>query len=764
MNLNKLWYTKEADEWTQALPLGNGHMGAMCYGGASGRYDLSENTCWSGKAEPEPLRENAAAYMERAREALIKREYKKAESLLENCTGIKENYGTQVPMGRLFAGAEGMPLRVYRELDLETGSVSEELDFDQKTVKRESFLSNPDRVMGVRMYCEAELPVCRIWTEGWSQPCHTRWDAGEQTLCVSGRALENIHSDGLNGVCYSMLLHYETDGTVSWDRRGLLIKGASRVTIWLSSATDMFEADPAAVCRRQVQNAAKKGWEEVWAAHVREYRSGMDRCRFELPDIRADLPTDERIRAFAENGGDDGGLISLFFAYGRYLLFSSSRKDSRLPAALQGVWNDDRACRMEWTDDMHLDINTQMNYYPAENTGLGECAIPLFEWIKNTLVPNGRRIAGELYGKKGWCAHTVSNAYGWAAPGWEVDWGMTVSAGGWAAYQIWEHYLFTGDREFLEEYYEVLYENAEFLAGILMPDPETGLLLTVPSYSPENSFLYEGERCSMTVGSAFDTAVAKRSFQIVRCAAQILGREDSFTRSLKELLEKLPPIQVGSKGQLLEWFSEYEEAYPDHRHTSHLLALHPFQLIDPAKDGKLAEAAKMSLALRLGENAQDIVYANWAGALLILYYARLLDGEKAGGFVKPMIAFLSRENMMITHQGPTTSVTGGIYELDGNTGFTAGVAEMLVQSGSDVIRILPAVPESWRTGAYRGLRVSGGHEVCAQWDEKNVSGSVLAAKSGELRVACMGQEQVFSVKKGERCRFLFERRNAALRL
>lgn len=278
-----------------------------------------------------------------------------------------------------------------------------------------------------------------------------------------------------------------------------------------------------------------------------------------------------------------------------------------------------------------------------------------------------------------------------------------------AAYQIWEHYLFTGDREILEEYYEVLYENAEFLA-------------------------------------------------------QILGREDSFTRSLKELLEKLPPIQVGSKGQLLEWVSEYEEAYPDHRHTSHLLALHPFQLIDPAKDGKLAEAAKMSLALRLGENAQDIVYANWAGALLILYYARLLDGEKAGGFVKPMIAFLSRENMMITHQGPTTSVTGGIYELDGNTGFTAGVAEMLVQRGSDGIRILPAVPESWRTGAYRGLRVSGGHEVCAQWDEKNVSGSVLAAKSGELRVACMGQEQVFSVKKGERCRFLFERRNAALRL
>ena len=206
-----------------------------------------------------------------------------------------------------------------------------------------------------------------------------------------------------------------------------------------------------------------------------------------------------------------------------------------------------------------------------------------------------------------------------------------------------------------------------------MSDPETGLLLTVPSYSPENSFLYEGERCSMTAGAAFDTAVAKRSFQIVRCAARILGREDSFTDSLKGILEKLPPIQVGSRGQLLEWFSEYEEAYPDHRHTSHLLALHPFNLIDPAKDRKLAEAAETSLALRLGENAQDIVYANWAGALLVY----------------------------------------------------------------------------------------GGHEVCAEWDEKGVSGSVLAAGSGELRVACMGQECVFQAKKGERCRFWFERRKTA---
>ena len=652
-------------------------------------------------------------------------------------------------MGRLTAGVEETPLRIYRELDLETGTASETLEFEEKTVTRESFLSNPDRIMGVRIRAQKGIPACCVWVEGWSQPSNTKWDPKGQTLTVHGRALENIHSDGLSGVSYSMLLHYETDGTVSWNRRGLVIEGASKVTVWLAAATDLFEKDPDAACLKQVQRAMQKGWEEVRRDHLTEYQAGMKASSFSLPDVRAALPTDERIRAFAENGGDDGGLIALFFEYGRYLLFSSSRKDSALPAALQGVWNDDRACRMEWTDDMHLDVNTQMNYYPAENTGLGDCTAPLFGWIKNTLVPHGRKIAKQLYGKKGWCAHTVSNAYGFAAPGWDVGWGLTVSAGGWAAYQIWEHYLFTKDRAFLEEYFSVLYENAEFLAGILMEDPETGMLLPVPSYSPENSFLYEGERFCMTAGASFDVTVAKRSFQIVRCAAGLLGREDAFTDSLKEILEKLPPLQTGAKGQIMEWFLDYGEAYQDHRHTSHLLALHPFGLIDPAKDKKLAEAARISLDLRLGENAQDIVYANWAGALLILYYARLLDGEKAGEFVKPMIAFLSRENMMITHQGEITSVTGGIYELDGNTGFTAGVAEMLVQGYSDVIRILPAVPKSWKTGAFENLRVYGGHQVSAAWDETGVSVRILAGTDGEIRISCLGKEQKFYAEKGE---------------
>lgn len=753
----KLWYKKEAKEWTQALPLGNGHMGAMCYGGADGRYDLSEATCWSGKEEALPLKERAKESMAAAREELLKGNAKEAAELLEQCTGKKENYGSQVPMGRLKVAVEEEPCEVYRELELETGISKDQLTFADGTVYRESFLSNPDKVMGVRVTAEGKLPVLCLWVEGWSQPSHTKWNPKEQSLWVRGRALENIHSDGLHGVSYQMGVHYETDGNISWNRRGLVIEGASQLTVWVTAATNFYINDVEAVCRQRLERAEIDGWETVKERHLEEHRAGMNQCTFTMPDKKDHLPTDERIREFAEKNGEDDGLITLFFQYGRYLLFNSSRPDSLLPAALQGIWNDDRACRMEWTDDMHLDINTQMNYYPAENTGLGDCVQPLFRWIRDCLLPHGKQIARELYGKDGWCAHTISNAYGWAAPGWDVSWGLSLTCGGWIAYHIWEHYLYTGDQEFLAEYYEVLYESARFLADILMEDPKSGKLLTVPAYSPENAYLQDGKAYSITAGTTFDTTVTRTAFMIVQEAAKILQREDTFTRSLGELMEQLPPYEKGSFGQLKEWYQDYEEAYPDHRHTSHLLALHPFHTIDPAESPELAEAIQTTLQRRLGENATDIVYANWAGALLITQYAELLDGEKAGAFVKPMIAFLSRDNMMITHQGPTTSITGGIYELDGNTGFTAAVTQMLVQSYNGVIRILPAIPTDWKEGEVKGIRVHGGHIVDVKWTEKEVIVTILAKGEEELVLRCYGKEQKLSVKQGATCTLVFER-------
>jgi len=753
----RLWYNQEAQEWLQALPIGNGHMGAMVYGGASGRFDLSENACWSGAREELPLREGAGEAMKSAREALLAGEYGKAEQLLEKCTGVKKNYGTQVPMGRLTVAVLSQAQKCIRELELETGLAREEFVFTRGVVRRESFLSNPDKVMGVRLSGEGVLPPLCLWLEGWSQPCKTRWDEEKHVLEVQGLGLENIHSDGLHGVSYRILLFYDTDGEVQWNRQGPIISRSTYLVVFLTAATDLFEEDPMEVCRFHLEGAVQKGWEAVKADHVADHSEGMGRCSFTMPDGREDLPTDLRIRAFAEAGGGDDGLIALFFQYGRYLLFNSSRPDSLLPAALQGIWNDDRACRMEWTDDMHLDINTQMNYYPAENTGLGDCTMPLFQWIKKVLAPEGAKMARALYGMEGWCAHTVSNAHGFAAPGWDVGWGFTITGGAWIATHIWEHYLYTEEKAFLEEYYDVLYESARFLKDTLMEDPDSGELLVTPSYSPENVFSENGVRHCLAAGGTFDTTVARAMFSIVRKAAVILGREDAFTSSLAEVEEKLPPYRVGRHGQLMEWYRDFDEPLPDHRHTSHLLALHPFNAIDPTEETALGEAVRVSLKRRLGENADDIVCANWSGALLILYYARLLDREKAGEFVKPMIAHLSRDNMMITHQGPSTSVTGGIYELDGNTGFTAGVGEMLLQSYTGVVHILPGVPADWKKGAFQGMRTYGGHSVSAQWDERSIEGSVTAGKDGEIRLRCYGSEKTVYLRAGESARFTFKR-------
>lgn len=749
----KLWYTKRAMEWTEALPIGNGHMGAMCYGGEEGRYDLSENTCWSGEKAKNDLNDHAGEAMARARRFLTEKKPKEAILELEQCVGKKNNYGTQVPMGRLFVTVLEDADSVMRELFLENGVVKDTLIYKDKIVKRESFLSNVSKILAVKVFAEGKiLPSLCLWSEGASQPCKTL--AEKNTLVVHGHALENIHSDGKTGVSYFMRLDFQTDGEVSWSRRGLIINNATYLTVSMASATSMFETDMENTCKKQILEATEKGFEMLLEEHKAEHSALMNACTFTMGKTGPDMPTDKRIAAFKENQ-NDLELVTMFFQYGRYLIMNSTRPDSLLPAALQGVWNDDRACRMQWTDDIHLDINTQMNYYPTEITGLGACTPPLFTWIKNILMPNGKKVAKELYKAEGWCAHTVSNAFGWAAPGWDVEWGFSLTCGAWIATHIWDHYLFTQDVDFLDQYYEVLYESAQFLNSVLTVDPETGEFVTNPSYSPENVYTWKGKGYNVTTGSTFDSVVTKKMFSIVMQAAKILDKEDGFTLELENTLKKLPAFKIGKHGQLQEWNTDFDEFLPDHRHTSHLLALHPFNMINPKKDKELTEAVRISLDRRLGENAKDIIYANWAGALLITYYARLLEGEKAGNFVNPMISFLSRPNMMITHQGDTTSITGGIYELDGNTGFTAAVAEMLLQSYSGEIHILPAIPTWWSEGCVDGLCCYGGNKVRIIWDKKNIIVDLLANMDGKITVVHESQRKSIEVKKNTKYTLIF---------
>jgi len=733
----KLWYKKAAKEWVEALPLGNGHMGAMVYGNGEGLIELSENTCWSGSKERKDYIPEAPARVDKLREHLINGEHEEAMRYKDGLGGYGNNFGTQVPLGRFFAGFVEAVSDLERSLDIVTGIHSDQNIVNGIAITRETFLSNPDKVLALRFKSEGEiLPKLNIWIEGYNQPSLTWWH--DNRLEVKGRALEIQHSDGLTGVSYAMLLHMDTDGEMVWNRKGIQVSNSTYMTIYVAAHTDFLGENALDICKNILDKAVLKGYEEMKKAHLEDHSTWMNACTFSLPTVlESQLPTDERIEKYGKNEQDQA-LISLLFQYGRYLLLGTSRPDSTLPAALQGVWNDDRACRMGWSDDMHLDINTQMNYYPAENTGLSACTLPLYKWIKDTLMPEGERVAKELYGKPGWTAHIVSNAHGFAGTGLFDKWMHNIlypTGGAWVTTHIWEHYLYTGDREFLEEYYLVLYGCAKFLASILMEEPNTHHLLPVPSFSPENHFRLNGEVVyGMCAGSTHDIVLTKYMFQCVIEASKVLHKEDDFVAELPQLLAKLPPFEIGKHGQLKEWYYDYEEADLDHRHTSHVLALHPFNLINPEEEPELGEAVRKTFERRLGENAEDIIYANWAGALLILQHARLLDGEKAGIFLQPMISYLSRQNLMITHQGPTTSETGGIYELDGNTGFTAGVAEMLLQSYSGKLHVLPAIPSSWLEGSYTGLVAYGGHKVSAAWDEKSVIVEIQAGTSSDIKV------------------------------
>ena len=733
----KLWYKKAAAEWVEALPLGNGHMGAMVFGNGEGLIELSENTCWSGCGEIEDFIPEAPARVEKLREHLIKGEHAEAMKYKDGLGGYGNNFGTQVPMGRFYAGFTEPVSCCERSLDIITGVHKDQNTVNGAVITREAFLSNPDRVLCLRFDSDSgELPELNIWIEGYNQPSHTRWQ--DSRLAVKGRALEIQHSNGVTGVTYAMLLHTDTDGELSWSRKGIHINGSTYMRLYVAAHTDFQGEDALKTCKEILDKAVLKGYDAMKDDHIRDHSSWMNGCLFHLPEApESQLPTDERIEKYGENQQDQA-LISLLFQYGRYLLLGTSRPDSALPAALQGIWNDDRACRMGWTDDMHLDINTQMNYYPAENTGLSACTLPLYKWIKEKLMPEGERTAKELYGKPGWTAHIVSNAYGFAGAGLSDGWMHNIlypTGGAWITTHIWEHYLYTGDVDFLEEYYPVLYGCAQFLASILMEEPDTHHLLPVPSFSPENHFYIDGKAAiGMCAGATHDVALVKYMFQCVIEASKLLQKEDDFVAELSRLLPKLPPFQVGKYGQLQEWYYDYEETDPDHRHTSHVLSLHPFNLITPEEEPELSEAVRKTFERRLGDNAEDIIYANWAGALLILQHARLLDGEKAGIFIQPMISYLSRKNLMITHQGPTTSETGGIYELDGNTGFTAGVAEMLLQSYSGNIHVLPAIPSSWSEGSYAGLVAYGGHKVSTAWNEQSVTVTIQSGFSSQIKV------------------------------
>jgi alpha-L-fucosidase 2 len=425
-------------------------------------------------------------------------------------------------------------------------------------------------------------------------------------------------------------------------------------------------------------------------------------------------------------------LVALYFQYGRYLTIAGSRDDSPLPLALQGLWNDGRAAGGPWTNDFHLDINTQQNYWAAEITGLGECQQPLFSFIER-LAASGRRTAAELYGAPGWVSHTVTNAWGYTAPGWGLGWGLHVTSGIWISLQLWEHFEYNRDVNFLEKKaYPILREAAQFFLAYLVEDPASGRLLSGPSDSPENWFLSpDGDQCSISMGNTTDRVLIEALFRICIEASEVLGTDDVLRRDLAAAREKLSPFMIGKHGQLQEWLEDFDEAVPSHRHTSHLIALYPERQITPRDTPDLARAAEVTIERRQAADGWE--QTEWVEANLMAYYARLLRGDQALKHLRGLIGDASEHNLMSYSAGGIAGAEQNIYSFDGNSAGTAALAELLVQSTATEIELLPALPTTWPTGSVQGLRARGGYTVDIAWQDGRLTTATVTGP-GPTRV------------------------------
>jgi alpha-L-fucosidase 2 len=731
----ELWYSRPATRWMEAVPIGNGRIGGMIYGGTSVEsFALTESTTWSGAPSDRNVNPTALENLEKIREVMFAGKYAEGGELCkEHLLGHSDSFGTHLPMATLELAIPGDgPTQNYRRsLNLDEAIASVDYTRGGLAFHREVFSSNPDNALIAHLTCNQPKSVsCAISFPKLTLPGEVTTE-GNDTLVLKGNAFEHQHSNGKQGVAFETRVRLSAKGgEVTAHDGALQVEGADAVTLHVVIATNFRGADASARNVQTLQVLRPKTFAQLRAAHVADHQSLYRRVAIDLgTNPSAELkPTDERRKA-VEAGGDDPGLASLFFQYGRYLTIAGSRANSPLPLALQGIWNDGLASSMGWTDDFHLDINTEQNYWAAEVCNLSECQSPLFDFIDGMRVA-GRSTARNMYGAPGWVAHVITNPWGYTAPGGGLGWGLFPTGGVWLALQMWEHYRFTGDKQFLQQrLYPVYKDAAEFFLAYLVKHPQKEWLVTGPSVSPENWFLSpDGKHCSESMGPTVDRVLVYSLLSGCIEACTVLGLDEEFRARAKAALDRLPPFQVGKHGQLQEWLEDFDEAIPEHRHTSHLISLYPEHQISPVTTPELAKAARITLERRVSQpNWED---SEWARANLVNYYARLLDGESAHKHYVGLLSKATEDSLLTYSRGGVAGAESNIFSLDGNTAGAAGVAEMLLQSQVDEVHLLPALPSAWPQGSIKGLCARGGIEVSVAWTDGKLVSASLKSKHG----------------------------------
>ena len=754
-----LWYSQAAEQWEEALPVGNGRLGAMVFGKTSmERIQLNEDSMWAGAAGDWGLADGRRKDLDQVRAYLLAGENEKADSLWVAAFSRKGITRSHQTLGDLWLDFEFQEITDYkRSLDLTTALASSVFKSEGYPVSQEVISSAVDNAIFIRLKTEhpegfrGKIRLSRPQDEGFETAESKSVNA--MTLEMSGMATQRkgqIDSKPypiLEGVKFRTLLFADSEeNTIDTGFDYLELKGTKEVVLKLVTVTSFYNKDFESAAQRELESIKDKAWEDILAAHIADYSEFFGRMELKLGNPNgSEIPTDIRIER-VKSGEEDLHLEKLLFDFGRYLLISSSRPGTN-PANLQGLWNEH--INAPWNADYHLNINLQMNYWPADVTNLSKLNQPLFDFIDGSIY-NGQKVAQTNFDMKGTFLPHATDL--WQVPFMRAAtayWGGWIGAGGWMSRHYWDHYLFTRNKRFLaDRAFPAIAEVAAFYSDWLVKYPADGKLVSAPSTSPENQFINAaGKSVATTMGAAMDQQIIADVFQSFLTAAKILNSESRLRDRIEEQLAQLRPgVQIGEDGRILEWDQPYEETEKGHRHMSHLYAFHPGSAITQSATPEAFDAVRKTLEFRLANGGAG---TGWSRAWLINFSARLLDGEMAHEHIQKLISQSLYPNLFDGHPP---------FQIDGNFGYTAGIAEMLIQSHEPgIIRLLPALPKAWQSGEVKGIRARGDITVDMAWEKGEIIKlSMLSGENQTITLYYNGSETTIMLKKGEIFGFEFD--------